>query len=203
MPWHPKPRRGQGGQPQTPCPKPAPCPPSPAPGKPTGPEPPRTPPPSSPPRAATGAPRPGEGGGPPTSHPPPLTGPPGAARTQPLLPRGHCPPPAWHEQVPFLSWCQRRAELAPWCEPPKKQRCPWPTPLPVSWGGFVPFGVSFSFEQMPRAAGLVVGVFNGCRGSLGLEGPSPPINITPQTSPSPASGRSPSYYFFFLYLYIR
>lgn len=151
MPWHPKPHRGQGGQLQTPCPKPAPCPPSPAPGKPTEPEPPLTPPPSSPPPAATGVPRPGEGGGPPTSHPLPLTGPPGAARIQPPLPWRRCPPPAWHEQVPLPSWCQRRAELAPWCEhpPPKKPGVPIAS-LPHSlFPGVVLslFGVPFLFNR--------------------------------------------------------
>ncbi|XP_054658851.1 endothelial cell-selective adhesion molecule isoform X2 [Grus americana] len=153
-PWPPKRHRGRGAPLRTPSPKPAPCPPSPG-RNPTGPNPPPTLPPSSPPPAAIGDPRRGEGDAPPTSRPPRLTEPPGTARIR-LPPRGRCPPPAWHGRALCPSWCQHRAGLAPWCDPPqphpptpKKRECPYPATTPLhllGWvGGFFPFLGVFLF----------------------------------------------------------
>ncbi|KAM9175354.1 endothelial cell-selective adhesion molecule isoform 2-T2 [Mergus octosetaceus] len=113
MPWPPKPPPGHGPPLQMPSPRPAPCLPLRVPGTdPMGPHPSPTLPLSSQLLAATGDP-PGLG-----DAPPPPTGPPGTPHS-PLPLQGGCPPPAWHGQVPSLSWCQHRAGPAPWCDPPE------------------------------------------------------------------------------------
>lgn len=118
MPWPPKPPPGHGPPPQMPSPRPAPCLPLRVPGTdPMGPHPSPTLPLSSQLLAATGDPT-GLG-----DAPLPPTGPPGTPRS-PLPLQGGCPLPAWHGQVPSLSWCQHRAGPAPWCDPPNNGMSP-------------------------------------------------------------------------------